>query len=719
MKKLLMLALCALIFAPLGATNPPDEGMWLPMFVKDYNYATMKKLGLKLTVEQMYDINNSSLKDAIVELGNDGQHFCTGEIISENGLMLTNHHCGYASIADHSTEAHDYLKDGFWAMSYEEELPNPGLTATFLVRMEDVTAKVLEGVTNDTKKSERESKVAKAIKELELATSENGRYTVKIKDFYEGNEYYMFVYEVYRDVRLVGAPPSSIGKFGDETDNWVWPRHTGDFSLFRIYTAPDGSPAEYSKDNVPIKPKYSLPVSLKGIEYGDYAMIWGIPGTTNRFMTSYEIENKLRCQNKPIVEVCDAVLPAIREQMNARDIVRINYATDYATMANMWKNQKGEYASLIKLDIAGKKAVEEAKLLDWIEAKQERKDLYGNPFEKIAKICNETDENVMRTFFYANFSLMISKTTFFPYKVRGLRLADGEKSFSQEKKDKFIESYRKELKGTDMLTEEKIIEAELKLWKTLPAEFQPDIFTYIDKKYKGDIEAFSKACIEKSIFGTEENFQKYLDKPSQKAIDNDPLFQYFSAIFTTVVKYQGHYMEMNNKFSTPRRKYLAALKEMQKDTPMYPDANSTMRCTYGTVCDYYPSDGVKFLHYTTAEGILQKEIPGDPEFDVPAKLKQLIVDKDFGRYAMKNGDLPVCFITNNDITGGNSGSPVINAKGELIGCAFDGNIEALCSDIFFDTELQRCICVDIRYVLFVIDKFAGAQRFIDEMNIVK
>ena len=391
--------------------------------------------------------------------------------------------------------------------------------------------------------------------------------------------------------------------------------------------------------------------------------------------------------------------------MNARDIVRINYASDYASMANTWKNQKGEYASLIKLDIAGKKAVEEAKLLDWIEAKQERKDLYGNPFEKIAKICNEADENVMRTFFYANFSLMLSKTTFVPYKVRGLRIADGEKSFSQEKKEKFLESYRKEMKGVDILTEEKIIEAELKLWKTLPVEYQPDIFNYINKKYKGNFEAFAKACVEKSIFGTEENFQKYLDKPSQKAFDEDPLYQYFSAVLSTVIKYQTAYMDINSKFETPRRKYLAALKEMNKETPMYPDANSTMRCTYGTVCDYFPSDGVKYLHYTTAEGILQKEIPGDPEFDVHPTLK--------------NGDLPVCFITNNDITGGNSGSPVLNGKGELIGCAFDGNIEALCSDIFFDTELQRCICVDIRYVLFVIDKFAGAQRFIDEMEIIK
>lgn len=718
MKKTFLLVLIAFLTMQLGATNPPDEGMWLPMFVKDYNYETMRHLGLHMTADQMYNVNNSSLKDAIVELGNDGSHFCTGEIISQNGLMLTNHHCGYASIADHSTTDHDYLKDGFWAKSYKEELPNPGLTATFLVRMEDVTAKVLEGVTNETKKSDREKITSKAIRELITEAEENGRYTVSIKDFFDGNEYYMFVYEVYRDVRLVGAPPSSIGKFGDETDNWVWPRHTGDFSMFRIYTAPDGSPAEYSENNVPMKPKYSLPISLKGIEYGDYAMIWGIPGSTDRYMTSYEVRKLMECQNKPIVEACDVILPEIRKQMNERDEVRIAYASDYASMANTWKNQKGEYASLGKLRIADKKAEQEAELLKWINADPKRVELYGNPLAKIEEVCSNVDPNVFRAFFYANFTLMNSKTLFLPYRIHGYKVSDGETAFSAEKKESLMADYKENMAGTDLLTEEKVIAATLRLWKQLPAEYQPDIFPYIDKKFKGNIDAFAHAAVAKSIFGTAENFQKYLDKPSNKALEADPLYIYFSAVFSNIFRYQSVYMESNNKLQTPRRKYMAALLAKNSD-PMYPDANSTMRCTFGTVCDYMPSDGVKYLHYTTAEGILQKEIPGDPEFDVHPKLKQLILDKDFGRYARKDGKLPVCFITNNDITGGNSGSPVLNDKGELIGCAFDGNIEALCSDIFFDTELQRCICVDIRYVLFVIDKFADAQRFINEMDIVK
>lgn len=715
MKRTFLLSLFALLLTQAVATNPPDEGMWLPMFIKEYNYADMQRLGLKLTPEQMYDINHSSLKDAIVQLGN----FCTGEIISENGLMLTNHHCGYSSIADHSTEEHDYLKNGFWAKSYSEELPNEGLTVTFLVYMDDVTAKVLEGVTGTTKKSERESMVSKAISKLVEEHRENGRYTVSIKPFFEGNEYYMFVYEVFKDVRLVGAPPSSIGKFGDETDNWVWPRHTGDFSIFRIYTAPDGTPAEYSPDNIPLKPKHVLPINIKGVEFGDYAMIWGFPGTTDRFMTSFEINNMLKNDNAPLVEAFDYILPVIREEMNVRDVVRINYASNYASMANAWKNKKGESASLKNLKIADKKAKQEKELLDWINAKPERQELYGNPLEKIEKICNEVDGNVMRAFWYANICLSLSQTSILPLQLKGVKPAPDEKSFSAEKIAKLTADYQEKMKGKDPVMEAKIIAAELRLWLNLPTEYQPDVYNYINKKYKGDFDAFAKAAVEKSIYGTEANFVKFLNKPSLKVYDNDPLVQYYLAVFQVIVKNQGGYLEVQNKFETPRRKYLAAMKEMEQGKAMYPDANSTMRCTYGTVVDYFPVDGVHYRHFTTAQGILEKEKPGDPEFDVDPKLKELILNKDFGRYAAKDGSLPVCFLTNNDITGGNSGSPVLNGNGELIGCAFDGNIEALSSNIAYDTKLQRCINVDARYILFIIDKFAGAGYLLDEMNIIQ
>ncbi|MCQ2264360.1 MAG: S46 family peptidase [Bacteroidales bacterium] len=714
MKKLFLLPIFALLMAQVCATNPPDEGMWLPMFVKDYNYATMKHLGLHLTAEQMWDINNSSIKDAIVELGEDGDHFCTGEIISENGLMLTNHHCGYASIADHSTTDHDYLKDGFWAASYKDELPNQHITATFLVRMEDVTAKVLKGVTEEN----RDDQIETAIKELTNEAEENGRYTAVIKDFYDGNQYFMFIYEVYKDVRLVGAPPSSIGKFGDETDNWVWPRHTGDFSMFRIYTAPDGSPAEYSENNVPMKPKYSLPISMKGIEDGDFAMVWGIPGSTSRYLTSYEINLQLETTDKPIIEFCDAVLPVIRAEMNARDEVRIMYASDYASWANTWKNQKGELSSLTDLGIADKKAEQEKDLLKWINASKARKDKYGNPVDSIKAICESVDVTSFRYLYYANFSMRLSKLLSTAISL-DVDLPDGQKKFSDEQKASIMEAYRESMKNSDAKTEEKIIAAELKLWMSLPLEDQPSFCTVIREKFHGDCDAYAHAAMQKSVIASEAAFQKYLDKPSMKVFMNDPIVKIAIGVYQQLYFNIFAYYYYDGAITEARRNFMAAMLEKNADSPMYPDANSTMRCTYGTVCDYSPRDGVRYSYYTTADGILQKEIPGDPEFDVNPKLKKLILDKDFGPYAMKDGKLPVCFLTNNDITGGNSGSPVINGNGELIGCAFDGNIEALCSDIYFDTELQRCICVDIRYVLFVIDKFAGAQRFINEMNIVK
>ena len=713
MKKILLFLLSLCFLVGVKAQTPPDEGMWLPMFVKNYNYADMQRLGLKLTAEQMYDINNSSLKDAIVQLGN----FCTGEIISDQGLMLTNHHCGYSSIADHSSEEHDYLKYGFWAKNRDEELPNEGLTVTFLVKMADVTSDVLAGITDSTKKSDRSKKIKAATDKLKKENSNDGRYTVVIKPFYEGNEYYMFVYEIFKDVRLVGAPPSSIGKFGDETDNWVWPRHTGDFSIFRIYTAPDGSPAEYSKDNVPLKPKHVLPLNIGGVQEGDYAMIWGYPGTTDRFMTSYEIENYLKVDNTATIKAFDMILPVMREEMNARDAVRIAYASDYASMANYWKNSKGKGASLVKLKIAEQKAAEEEQLMKWINADPARVEKYGDPIKQIAKTCANNDANAMSAFWYCNFSLTLSKTMFLPYKVN-FAPTDEKTTFSDEQKKTLVEQYNKEMEGADAITEAKVIAATLNLFKTLPADYQPNIYEFIDKKFKGDYDAFAKFIVEKSIIGNEANFKKFLDKPSLKVYQNDAGIKYFTAIFGVIKKTQSNYSEFKSKLSVPRRKYLAALKEMNADKPMYPDANSTMRCTYGTVMDYYPSDGVHYKYYTTAQGILEKEVPGDPEFDVDPKLKQLILDKDFGRYADKNGYLPVCFLTNNDITGGNSGSPVLNAKGELIGCAFDGNIEALSSDIAYDPQLQRCINVDIRYVLFVIDKFAGATHLIKEMNIV-
>jgi len=717
MKKCFSLLILFFISMRMFAVAPPDEGMWLPMFITNYNYAEMQKLGLKLTPEQLYDINNSSLKDAIVQLGNG---FCTGEMVSPDGLMFTNHHCGYQFIVEHSTEEHDYLKNGFWAMNHDEELPNPGFTVNFLVRMEDVTSDILDSVKSDMKESMRIKIINKAIDKLKKANSDKGKYSVVIKPFYEGNEYYMFVYVTYKDVRLVGAPPSAIGKFGGDTDNWMWPRHTGDFSIFRIYTAPDGSPAEYSKDNVPLHPKHFLPISLKGVELGDYAMIWGYPGTTERFMTSFEVKNAITIDNPALVEACNYMLPVIRDNMNANDKVRLGYADHYASLSNMWKNKQGQTESLIRLRVADKKAAEEKVLTAWINKDKNRQYKYGQVLRKIDSLCSNIDALSMKNYWYANIALVASKTSLTPFRLQGIKPSKAQKSFDETTKERLLDNYRNLMEGTDIDTEQGVIEAALKLWKNVPEEYRlNDLFAYINKYYKGDERAFASAIVNKSILGSEDNFKKFLDKPSLKVYENDPLIHYSQAIFGLIIQLQGKYANYEDALSIARRDYLAALKEMNADTPMYPDANSTMRVTYGSIIDYYPADGVHYTFQTTGKGILEKEKPGDPEFDVPLKLKQLIEDKDFGDYALKNGDLPVCFLSNNDITGGNSGSPIMNANGELIGLAFDGNWEALSSDIVFNTQLQRCINVDVRYVLFVIDKYAGAGHLLKEMTIVK
>lgn len=709
MKKIFFWALSMVLCMNSFATNPPDEGMWLPMFIKDYNYADMQRMGLKLTPEQLYDINNSSLKDAVVQLGNG---FCTGEVVSKDGLMLTNHHCGYSFIVEHSTEEHDYLKNGFCAMSKEEELPNEGFYVNFLVRMDDVTAKIFDNVTDGMNATDRESAISSAIATLESEYSEDGKYTVVVKPFYEGNEYYMFTYITYKDVRLVFAPPSSVGKFGGETDNWMWPRHTGDFSMFRIYTAPDGSPALYSKDNVPLQPKHFLSINLQGVKEGDFSMVWGYPGTTERFMTSYEVNVTTQYDNPAFVGVLDAILPVIRDAMRSSDKIRLGYAKDFASMSNSWKNKKGETESLIKLKVADKKAKQEAALQKWINQDPKRQEKYGTVLQDIKNVCDTLDANSLKALTYSNLILSNSKTMLFPLDV------SLTKTNNEEELEVALDEYNTYMEGSDPATEKAIILASLKVWNDVPVEYRPDIFTLINKKYKGNLEKFVDDAFAKSVFSSAENYKKAVPKLSSELLQKDLLTTYIQSLIDVLQINYFNYKMYDQELSSLRTLYLAAVKEMNGSTPMYPDANSTMRMTYGQVLDYYPVDGIHYKYYTTTDGILEKEIPNDAEFDVPAKLKNLILNKDFGKYG-KNDTLSVCFLSNNDITGGNSGSPVINGNGELIGIAFDGNWEALSSDIVFNQDLQRCICVDIRYVMFIIDKFGGAGYLLDEMKFVQ
>lgn len=719
--KRLLICLSLLMTSVVGFCNPtpkglpmPDEGMWLPMFFKQLNYADMQKLGLKLTADDLYNINNSSLKDAIVQMGN----FCTGEIVSPNGLMFTNHHCGYDAIASSSTVEHDYLSNGFWANSYEEEIPIPGLYVSFLKQMYDVTKDVLGEHAKDLNKSRYAQEIQNKVDSLRNLYSEEGKYNVVVKDFFEGNEYYMFVYEVYTDVRLVGAPPSSIGKFGGDTDNWMWPRHTGDFSIFRVYANANNEPADYSKNNVPYKPKHYLPISLKGVDSGDFAMIWGYPGTTERYMTSYEVENTINTINPSIYKAGSYMLPVMKEHMDKDNAIRLKYASDYASIMNTWKNKQGESRGLKRLKVYDKKKSIENRLEMWVEDnnKTEYKDVIKD-LKNASRQMFSTKNN--KAGWYHNLGLYLSQRGLMAMRVSlTLQMTDAMGKLDSNVIERVKISGDEHFRAYDQETEKALFTALLKMESELPADCKIDGWDELMAS-EGGYEAYAEKAFNKSIFANQENFDKYMAKPKVKKLEKDLIAKVVLAMYGSLVNQEESAEKAEIDFADARQNFVMALREMDPNLVRYPDANSTMRMTYGQVLDYYPADAVHYDYTTTIDGIMEKEDPTNDEFIVPQKLKDLYAAKDYGQYKDKNGNLTVCFLTNNDITGGNSGSPVINGNGELIGLAFDGNWEAMSGDVAFEPELQRTICVDARYVLFIIDKYAGCKRLIDELKIVK
>ena len=716
-KKYFVAAFAALLTCAAQA----DEGMWLLQLLKEQNsIELMKKQGLKLEADDLYNPSGVSLKDAVGIFGGG----CTGEIISPEGLILTNHHCGYGAIQQHSSVEHDYLTDGFWAMSRAEELPTPGLKFRFVHRIVDITdlvnQKIKAGEVDET--TAMTSPFLRKVAQEELAKSDlNGKpgIVAQALPFYAGNKTYLIYYKVYSDVRMVAAPPSSVGKFGGETDNWMWPRHTGDFSIFRIYADKNGEPAEYSADNVPLKTPKFLPISIKGLNEGDYAMIMGFPGSTERYLTQSEVRQTMTAQNQAMIDMRTVYLDVLKKYMRESDKIRIQYANKFAGSSNYWKNSIGMNKAIIDNDVLGTKAEQEKKFAQFAQGKPE----YEGVVEKIDAIVEKATP-VMRRYMYIAEGLQ--RTIEFgcpPALMDDLKEAIETKNDSlltatkQRLEDVFADIYNKDYdKEVDRAIAKAMLPA---LAKALKPEELPAFYKTIQEEYKGNSDAFVDDLFDNSIFSSRENLDKFLKKPTVKAIEKDLATLFSRTKLEKLQEVAKELVQATEGLDLLHKAYIRGLGEMKLPTPSYPDANFTIRLTYGNVKSYDPKDGVHYKYFTTTDGILQKEDPENPEFVVPAKLKELIQKKDFGRYAMADGTMPVCFLTTNDITGGNSGSPVIDGEGNLIGCAFDGNWESLSGDINFDDNLQRCIALDIRYMLFILDKLGGCKHLIDEMTIIE
>ncbi len=716
MKKLL--SILVILILGFGIRVKADEGMWLLPLIEKLNMGKMTELGLKLSAEDIYSLNKASLKDAIIIFGGG----CTGEIVSSQGLILTNHHCGYGSIQAHSSVEHDYLRDGFWAKTKEEELPNPNLSATFLIRIEDVTGQVLANVKQEMSETDRTAAINEARQAVEKKATEGNSYRAQVGSFYGGNYFYLLVYERYNDVRLVGTPPQSIGKFGSDTDNWEWPRHTVDFSVFRVYTAPDGKAAAYSLKNIPLKPKHYLPVSIKDLNKGDFTMILGYPGRTNRYMTSYEVKEQLQIVHPDRIKIRGIKQDIWMKDMQSDQKINIQYSSKYFGSSNYWKYSIGQKSSLEKLYVVSKKEALESQFNKWVVATPDRKAKYGEVLNMI-KTSIEGRAEYYNTLQYINECMqgceLLSLNRMVTGLITALKAKDTQKV--SEEVAKIRTNSSDFYKDYNASTDNKSIKAMLKLYRSdVPAKFHPDFFVnVVDKKYKGNIDKFVDDMFAKSIFASETKLNAFLDKPVLKNIESDPVVLTTTSIYKTAADVSKASSQFDEGLSTGKRLWIAALMEMAPEKTQYPDANFSMRLSYGTIKDYDPRDAVTYKYYTTLQGVVDKYKPGDYEFDLPKQLIDLNNKKEYGRYGSSKGYMPVCFLTTNDITGGNSGSPVMNGNGELIGLAFDGNWESMSGDIAYEPELQRTIVVDIRCVLWVMDIYAGAKNLVDEMTIVQ
>jgi len=703
------------LFLFVGIFVRADEGMWFLMFIDRLNHRDMQKMGLQLTAEEIYSINNSSLKDAVVQF-NGG---CTAELISKDGLLLTNHHCGYDAIAELSTPEHDYLTNGFWAADRSQELKPKSLYVRFFVRMDDCTKRIMAKVSDNMSETERDKIIKEEIALIEKENSEGGKYVVSVRSFFQGNEFYFFVYQDFKDVRLVGTPPNSIGKFGGDTDNWEWPRHTGDFSMFRVYADANGNPADFSTTNVPLHPKHHLPINLNGVKEGDFAMIMGYPGRTNRWLPAGGIDQNVKYAYPAWVEASKTAMDAMKVYMDKDDNVRLNYASKYARTANYWKNRQGMIDALTQFQTAAAKAKNEAKFDAWAN-KPENKAKYGSVVTTLNNYYSATNDKSR----HDNYLSILFRNSEYAAISRGMgaqlmAYAKADATKRAAMKADLVSAINEFFETTYGPAEMDILINGLNLYA---AKANYELANGVATMYADGTSANEvRAMCAMSILVSKNGMLAFLEAPSEGQLTNDPLYKLSSDILAQLMKRSDELTKLTDDYNRAYRLLVAGLRESGMSTILYPDANSTLRLTYGKV-SALPADkrnDAKINNYTTLQGTINKYKPNDEEFDLPKRLIELNEKKDFGRYADKAGYMPVNFLTNNDITGGNSGSPVLNGKGELIGLAFDGNIEAMAGDVIFDNKLQKTINVDIRYVLFIIDKYAGAKHIVDEMTIVE
>ena len=693
-----------------------DEGMWLP-FLLGRNYEDMKKHGLNLTQEEIYSVNNSSIKDAIVSFGG----FCTAEVISKQGLLLTNHHCGYDAIAEASTEENNYLDDGFWAKSFNEEIAIPGLTATFVISIKDVTEQIAKNLRDDMSEEERNLIIKEISDQLVAEELGDSNYKGFVRDFFEGNEFYLFVTETYRDIRLAGTPPQSIGKFGYDSDNWIYPRHTGDFAMFRIYAGADNQPAAYHEENQPFVPKHSLPISIKGYKEGDFAMIFGFPGSTDRYLSSFGVEQALHIEQPKRIEIRRAKLDIMDNHMKNNTQVRLNYASKHAQVANYWKYFIGQTTQLKNNNVADKKRELEDRFNEFAKSNPQ----YASVISDIKDVYAYTDQYVYPRVYQSEFIYSVDLnlnvylfTLIRQYDEQG-RGKEVYENFKNNRLYKFFEMANMDIEFETLKT---VLEM---YYEDMPEEMLPAFIK--EAGDKGKLGKLADDARKKSMFTSKEKFDKFDQRVQKsenfpfKALEKDPLYQIIAAIgenysqLTDTEEYNGAMAKLDRA----NRLFIKAYREMDKDKNFYPNANSTIRLTYGNILPYSPEEGKKHDIYTTIEGVFEKEDPNNIEFHVPEKLRTLFENKDYGRWANDKGEMVVNFISNNDITGGNSGSPVLNGEGHLIGTTFDGNWEAMSGDIFFETEIQRAISCDIRYVLFIVEKYGEAHNLIEELEIIE